>query len=288
MIPGQRLHRLGRDAVDHPIIPLAKLLDEVADQQGNVFFPLAQRRDSDGKHIEPVIQIGSKFLLVGHGFQIAIRCRNQAGIGTQSARAAKTLEFALLQDAQKLRLKLERDFSDLIEEDRPAMGQLKASYSLADRAREGAFFMAEKLALQQSRGNGCAIQFHEGIRFSRAEIVHGSSNQFLARARLAIDQHSGVGRRDGLNLSQNKLQSLAVSDDVLEMKLAADLGFQIDVLLREPVFELRYLSVSDRVLDSERDLIRNWTEEGEILFTERTLPRAAENQYAQGALTAEE
>ena len=168
------------------------------------------------------------------------------------------------------------------------MSQLKAPHSLADRARERPLFMAEKLALQQARGNGCAIRLHESIRFSGAQIVHGASNQFLARARLAIDQHSGVGRRDRLNFSQNKLQSRAVSHDVLEMKLAADLGFQIDVLLRKPVFELRYLSVSYRVLDTERDLIRDWTEEGEILFSERTLPRAAKHQYAHEALTAEE
>src|SRR4029077_9494399 len=168
------------------------------------------------------------------------------------------------------------------------MVQLKAPHSLADRARERPLFMAEKLALQQAGGNGRAIQLYECIRLGRTEMVHGASNQFLARACVAIDQHSGVGRRDRLNFSENQLQSLAVSHDVVEMKLAADLGFQIDVLLRQPVFELRYLSVSYRVLDTERDLIRNRTEEGEILFCERTLPRAAKYQYAHAALTAEE
>jgi len=41
------------------------------------------------------------------------------------ARAAQTLEFAFLQDAQKLGLKLQGDFSNLIEEDRSAMGRSK-------------------------------------------------------------------------------------------------------------------------------------------------------------------
>src|SRR5258708_7220779 len=160
------------------------------------------------------------------------------------------------------------------------MRQLKAPHSLADGAREGPLFMAEKLAFQQACGNRGAIQLHESIRFARAEIVHGAGNQFLARARVSIDQHSGVSRRDRLNFPQNKLQSLAVSDDVLEVKFTADLGFQIDVLSHKPVFELRYLSVSGRVVHSEGDLIGNLTEKGKILFSERILPRAAKNQYA--------
>src|SRR5258708_25579190 len=168
------------------------------------------------------------------------------------------------------------------------MRQLKAPHSLADGAREGPLFMAEKLAFQQACGNRGAIQLHESIRFARAEIVHGASNQFLAGARLSIDQHSGVGRRDRLNFSQNKLQSMAGPDDVIEMKLAADFGFQIDVLSHKPVFELRYLSVSERVVDSESDLIGNLTEKGKILFSERTLSRAAKSQYSHGALTAQE
>ena len=118
--------------------------------------------------------------------------------------------------------------------------------------------------------------------------MHGASNQFLARARLSIDQHSGVGWRDRLNFSQNKLQSLAVSDDILEMKLTADFGFQINVLSHEAVLELRYFPVSERVVDSESDLIGNLTEKGKILFSERTLSRAAKSQYSHGALTAQE
>ena len=42
------------------------------------------------------------------------------------------------------------------------------------------------------------------------------------------------------------------------------------------------------VVYREGDLIRNLTEKGKVLFRERILPRAAKNQYAHGALTAEE
>src|ERR1700724_643057 len=126
--------------------------------------------------------------------------------------------------------------------------------------------MTEKLALQQACGNRGAIQLYKCVGFPRAEIVQGAGNQLLACARLSVDENCRVGGCDDLDLLQNTLQRLAVSDDVLKMKLIADLGFQIDVLSHKPVFELRYLSVSHGVLDSKRDLIRNRTEKGEILL----------------------
>ena len=44
---------------------------------------------------------------------------------------------------------------------------------------------------------------------------------------------AGIGGRHRLNLFQNPAQLLAVSDDILKMKLAADLGFEIDIFLRK-------------------------------------------------------
>src|SRR5258708_28000458 len=148
MIPNQRLHSFRRDGVDYTVILLAELLNEMADQQRNIFFSLPQCRDSDREHIEPIVQIGSKLLFSHHCFQIAIRCRNEAGIGPESARAAQALELALLQNAQKLRLKLQGNFPDFIQEDRSPMRPLQTPPSLAYRARERPPFLAEKFPLQ--------------------------------------------------------------------------------------------------------------------------------------------
>jgi hypothetical protein len=93
MVVNQHLHSFGRDGVDHTIIPLAELLDEMTNQQGDIFSSFAQRRYSNWKHIEPVVQIGPEFLLIDRPFQIAIRGRDEASIGSQGARAAQTLEF---------------------------------------------------------------------------------------------------------------------------------------------------------------------------------------------------
>src|SRR5260370_32792911 len=137
------IHRFRRDDNDLTIIPLSELLHEVTNQQRDIFPSLSQRGNSDRKHIQPVVQIRSKFLLIDHGFQIAIRGSNQPSICLQGARAAKTLELPLLQDAQKLRLKLQRYFTDFIEEDSSTVRQLEASHALANRAREGALLVSE-------------------------------------------------------------------------------------------------------------------------------------------------
>ena len=113
----------------------AELLHEVPDQQRNIFGPLAQRRDADGKHVEPIVQIGAELLLAHHRFQIAIGRRDQPRIGAQRPRRAQPLELALLQNAQQLRLQLQRHLADLVQKHGAAIGQLEAADALRNRAR---------------------------------------------------------------------------------------------------------------------------------------------------------
>jgi hypothetical protein len=80
----------------------------------------------------------------------------------------------LFEGAQKLRLELERNFPNLVEEDGSAVRQLEASHALADRAGKRTFFVAEKFALQQACGNSGTIQFYKCVRFAGTEIVDGA------------------------------------------------------------------------------------------------------------------
>ena len=51
LIAYQRLHGFRRNGVDHPMVPAAEFLDEVADQLRDIFLSLPQRRHSDWKDI---------------------------------------------------------------------------------------------------------------------------------------------------------------------------------------------------------------------------------------------
>jgi hypothetical protein len=53
---------------------------------------------------------------------------------------ADPADLAPLEHAEELRLELERELADLVEEDRPAVGDLEHAGARLDRAREGAFW----------------------------------------------------------------------------------------------------------------------------------------------------
>src|SRR5436305_601338 len=118
------------------------------------------------------------------------------------------------------------------------MREFEAADFLTDGPCERSLLVAEEFAFQQTRRDRRAIQFNEGPVAARAEIVQGPRDQFLARARLAPDEHGRIGRRDRLDLSQDPPQRHALADDLLEVVLSADLFFQVHLLARELLLKL--------------------------------------------------
>src|SRR5579862_6416421 len=125
--------------------------------------------------------------------------------------------------------------------------QLEAPDPLRDRAREGAALVAEELALEEARRDGGAVELHERPLAASAELVNGARDQLLPRSGLAVDDDGGVGGRHGLDLVQDLLQRRRLPDDLLEVVVGADLVFEIDLLRRELVLQLRDLLERERV-----------------------------------------
>src|SRR5262249_53849892 len=99
--------------------------------------------------MQTVVQVAAERSFFDHLFQISVRGCDNAHINLLRTRAAEALEFMLLQNAQKLRLQIEWDVSDFVKEQSALISQFKAAGFAHDGAGEGAFFMAEKFALQQ-------------------------------------------------------------------------------------------------------------------------------------------
>src|SRR6267378_7273787 len=110
----------------------------------------------------------------------------------QSLRRTQTLEFALLQDAQQLRLQLQWHFPDFVQEHGAAVGQFEAADALGNRPSESAALVAEHLAFKQPRGNRGAVELHEGFRVTKAEIMDRAGDQFFSRSSLAMDEHGRI------------------------------------------------------------------------------------------------
>jgi hypothetical protein len=61
------------DLFDALPLTLGESLDEVCDQERNVFGPLAQRRHPDGEHVQPIGEICAEGTLLNHLLEILIR-----------------------------------------------------------------------------------------------------------------------------------------------------------------------------------------------------------------------
>src|SRR6185295_19640284 len=139
---------------------------------------------------------------------------------------AEAAELALLQDAQQLHLGGRRHLADLVEEQRPAIGELEAALAPIGGAGERALFVAEDLALEQRLGNRGAVDRDERKAGARAELMDGLRDQFLAGARLTRDEHRCAGRRRLLDDLVDLPHLRAVADDRAEGAVLAQLAAQ--------------------------------------------------------------
>jgi hypothetical protein len=63
--------------------------------------------------------------------------------------------------------------------------------------------VAEQLALEEVERNGRAVELHERMAASGAELMDGPRDQLFAGASLAMHEHRRVGRRDALDLLED-------------------------------------------------------------------------------------
>ena len=113
-----------------------------------------------------------------------------------SFETAQPAEALLLEHAQQLGLQHQRDFADLVQEQRALVGQFEDAPLLRARVGERAFFVAEQLAFEQRFRDGRAVDGDEGLGLAEALVVQRLGDQVLAGAVLAFEQDGG-GLADG-------------------------------------------------------------------------------------------
>jgi hypothetical protein len=85
-----------RNCIDLLLHLLRKLLHKIAHQKRDILLAVSQRRNSDWKYIQAIVQIAPKFSICNHLFEIAVRSRDQAHVHLARVGAAKTLKLTLL------------------------------------------------------------------------------------------------------------------------------------------------------------------------------------------------
>src|SRR5438876_2269562 len=287
-IARERRHGVGGDGLDALVHATRELLHEVSDERRNVLWPLAERWKRDREDVQAIVQIVPERAGGDHLFEVPVRGCDYSDVDALRTRATEPLELPLLEHPQQLRLQLERDVADLVEEERSAVGQLETADPLRDGPGESAALVAEELALEQPRRDGGAVDLDERPPSAPAQVVKGAGDQLLAGARLAADEHGRVGRRDRLRLVQHAFQRRGLTDDVLEVVLGADLVLEVDLLRGELVLELGDLLERERVLDREGDLARSGGQELRVAIGERLGAEPADAERPQPAVVHRE
>jgi hypothetical protein len=100
-------------------------------------------------------------------------------------RFAERPDLLSLEEAQQLRLQIERDLADLVEQQRAAGGAADDAGELRDGAGEGAAAVAEELAVERVARHGGAVERDERRRCARGRVVDDPRQDFLAGAGLA-------------------------------------------------------------------------------------------------------
>src|SRR5581483_12074324 len=95
------------------------------------------------------------------GLEVAVRRRDDPDVDGDRLRPADPLELPILEHAEQLRLRLEGQLADLVEEERAAVGQLEAADAPRVGPREGALLVPEQLALDERRRERGAVALDE-------------------------------------------------------------------------------------------------------------------------------
>ena len=133
--------------------------------------------------------------------------------------ASQALKFPLLQDTKKLRLELQRDVANFVQEQRALMRELEPADLLCDRAGERATLMPKEFAFEQPGGDGGAVEFDEWPIPARTVAVNGARDEFFARAGLAEQEHRGISPGDGFDELQHAAKTRTSANDPFEAGL---------------------------------------------------------------------
>src|SRR5262245_48826784 len=112
----------------------------------------AQGRQRDRQHVETEEKIRSETMCGDLFFEIAVRGGDDPDVDTDVGATADALEALFFEKAQELRLKRRGHLPDLVEKNRPGVGDFQQSFLLQTCVGERSALVTEELALEQLLG----------------------------------------------------------------------------------------------------------------------------------------
>src|SRR4029077_9314028 len=141
---------------------------------------LAQRGQQNGYHINAVIEVLAEAPGSDHFLEVFVGGGNEPEIDFLGRLAPDTRHRPILQHAQQLALQGQAQGGDLVQKQRPRMGEFDVSGPRRSRVRECTLLVPEQLGLDQVLGQGCTIDTYERLFGARTEGNDRSRYQLLA------------------------------------------------------------------------------------------------------------
>lgn len=162
-------------------------------QGEDILLALAQGRDVDADHVEPVEKVRAEQSPLHLLLQIAVGGHQQPEVQLDLPGAGQALDGLFLNELQKLGLDMGRQLADLIEKQCAVVGKLDlADLAAGGCAGESALFIAEQLRLDEIFVQHRAVDLNEGPRGPVAHSMDGLGHGAFAHACLARDEDVGL------------------------------------------------------------------------------------------------
>ena|SRR6516165_1765230 len=121
-------------------------------------------------------------------------------------------------------LQIMREIADLIQEQGAMISPFYESEFAAHRAGEGAFLIAEQFALNQSGGQGSAINGHKGPARACGTLMNGLGGELFSCAGFAGNKHWSINLRKPADANENFLHRGAFANEKLRRRRAVTFG----------------------------------------------------------------
>jgi hypothetical protein len=176
--------------------------------------PLAQRRQAQPDHVEPVKQVFPEQALAHPLLHVLVGGRDDPHVGPDRLVAADPVEVVVGQHPQQAGLEFGRHVADLVEEQGAALGLLETAPAHGLGAGESPALVAEEFGLEQVAGDRRGVDGDEGRIPPRAVPMQRPGHQLLAGAGLAVDEHRGVGLGQAADGAEDLLHRRRLPEDL--------------------------------------------------------------------------
>ncbi len=211
------------------------LADEVLDEEGDVLRSLAERRQTEGQDGQPEIEVLPEVPARDLRLEVLVRGGDDPDVDGDGFRPAHPDDLPFAEGPEELDLGVLGEFADLVEEDRPRVGQLELAGLVGPGVGEGPLDVAEEFALDEVAGHGPAVDDDEGPVLARAGEVDRPGDELLARAALAADEDGAIDAAHLLHELEDGVHPARCPDDVRESVSRSQFGTQrLDLAAKVP------------------------------------------------------